>query len=96
MCEGHAPRLADCGFTAGHGHVVEMGEAVEAIEVTDQHFPAPDAAVCAITGAVERKAYDGIREGMLGHARRYVGVMMLDGDEAEIAFACELFRPACR
>ena len=66
-----------------------MGEALEAawigsIEPDDQHFPAPDAAVGAVAGAVEREADDRTLQRMLRHAGRDVRVVMLHGDERQI------------
>ena len=54
----HAARLADGGFAAGHGDVVEMCEAVKGFQAADEHFPAPDLAVGSVAGAVEREADD--------------------------------------
>src|ERR1017187_4720762 len=93
MAKGHAPRLADSGFPAGHGDVVEMGETLKMVEAAAEHFPAPDAAVGAVAGAVEGDA-DGLGlDGVLGHAARDVSVMMLDGDETQTAFAGPLPGP---
>ena len=94
MCEGHAPRFANSGFTAGHGNVVEVGEAVEAIEGTDEHFPSPDAAIGAVACAVEREPDDRTVECVLCHAGGDMGVMMLDGDETEVSLLRMLLRPA--
>src|SRR5665213_326345 len=87
MAEGHAPRLADGGFSAGHGDVVEMGETLEMVEAADEHFPAPDAAVGAVTGAVEGDADSLGLDCMFGHASGDVSVMMLHSDDAQAAFA---------
>src|SRR5665213_553956 len=93
MAEGHAPRLADGGFPAGHGDVVEMGETLEMVEAADEHFPAPDAAVGAVAGAVEGDADGFGLDCMFGHASGDVSVMMLHGDETQAAFAGPLPGP---
>ncbi len=85
----------DGRLAAGHRCVVQMREALEAVEVTNQHFPAPDAAVCAVSGTVEGKADDRPRQRVFGHAGGYVRVMMLHGNEAQTARSGPLFRPAC-
>ena len=76
--ERHAPGLAHGGIAAGHGHVVEMSEAFEAVEPGNQNFPAPDAAVGAVAGAIEREADDRPLQTVLGHAAGDVGMMMLN------------------
>ena len=96
MREGHAPRFANSGFTAGHGNVVEVGEAVEAIEGTDEHFPSPDAAIGTVARSVEREANDWTCKGMLCHAGGDMGVMMLNRNEAEHALGGVSLCPAGR
>ena len=49
------------------------------MEVADQELAAPDRAVGAVTGAVERDADHRPRQGVLGHAARHVGVVVLHG-----------------
>src|SRR5271166_5092961 len=95
MCECHAPWLADCGIAARHGDVIQMGEAIEPVEMCDEYFPTPDAAVDAVAGAVERESDHRTFDGVLGHAGRDVRVMMLDGDGAKPAFFSPLLCP-CR
>ena len=97
VAESHAPGFADGGFAAGHGDVVEVGKSIEAMQAADEHFPAPDAPVDAVAGAIEGEAdgfgIDSKPESMLGHASGYMGMMMLDRDETETAFSSPLFGP---
>ena len=96
MRERHAPGLAHGGIAAGHGHVVEMSEALEAVEARNQHFPAPDAAVRAVAGAIEREADDRPVETVFGHAAGDVSMMMLNPDQRQAARAGPLLRPRSR
>jgi len=82
---------------ARHGNVAQVGEAFEGIAADDQHFPAPDSAVGAVTGAVESDAYDRSfqRKRGFGDERSNMRVMVLDGLEFE-SFSLRIFRGPVR
>ena len=75
---------------AGHGNVGQVRGALESVEIGDEDFAAPDFAVCAVAGAVERYADHSLGKVIFRHATGDVSVVMLNSDSAEI---CLLFGP---
>ncbi len=82
MRERHTPRLAYRRIASGHGHIVQMRKSLESLQVADENFPAPDAPVSPIAGAIEGEADDRPLQPVLCNAPRDMGMMMLNGDKA--------------
>ncbi len=74
--ECHPPWLTDGRVAAGQRSIFKVREAIEVIKVRNQHFPAPDAAIDAVAGAVEAEADHGTVEGVFGHASGDMGVVV--------------------
>ena len=74
---GHAQRMLDGRSSSRHGHVGEVGEALEIGAVGQQHLASPDGPIHAIARAVEGDAADCVGQPVLGHDRHNVGMVML-------------------
>ena len=74
--QGSSMALVAAGQRVGF----EMRDALKAAAVGHQNLAAPDRAVHAVTGAVERHADDGLMQTMFGHDAGDVRVMMLNAD----------------
>ena len=73
----HAPRLPNGSVATCHADVTQVRRSPELPIVANQKLPAPDGAVGAETGAVERDPNDRLDKAVLRHAARHVGMMML-------------------
>ena len=76
-------RLLHGGVAAREAERAEVGDAREAGRVAEEELAAPDRAVGPVAGAVPRDAERGPVGLVLGEAGGEVGVVVLDGDEAE-------------
>src|SRR5215469_17838869 len=83
----HAPGLVNRSSSARQGNIGEVGGALEASAVGNQNFPAPNLAIGAVSGAVERKTDDFALEMVLRHAAGNMRVMMLNTDEGRVLLA---------
>src|SRR5579863_9472128 len=76
-----------------HGNVLKMRKAGKAVEPANQHFSAPDAAVGAIAGTIERQPDYRALQSMFCHASSNVRVVMLHANRGQAALASPLLRP---
>ena len=78
------------------GEVREVREALECLQVADEHLPTPDGAIFAIARPVEGDAAYRPFELVFGHGRDDVRMMMLHGDRGKVLrcgpLAGEVFR----
>src|SRR5689334_19922069 len=72
-----APRMARGAVASWQAHVAKLGEALKAARADEQELAAPDRAVAAGTGAIERDADHRTAHAMLGHAADDVRMVML-------------------
>ena len=63
-----------------------MAAALEIEEIADEEFAAPDFAVGAVAGAIERHADYLAFDAVIRHAAGDVGVVVLDADGREAGF----------
>src|SRR6185503_13026835 len=80
VTQGHAPGLADCCVSAGHGDVFEVCCTFEGLKIRNQHLSAPNIAVGAIPGAVKSYPNDITSQMIFCHATGDVGMVMLYAD----------------
>ena len=80
VAQPQAPRLAHGSVASGQRDVAKMRAPLEAGKIRHQEFPAPDLAVGAEAGSIERHADHLIGDSVLGHAACDVGVMVLHAD----------------
>ena len=69
------------GVAAGHGHLGEVGGALEAVQVGDEEFAAPGVLVAPEPEPVERHSDDRSRNTVVHQAGGDVGVVVLHPDE---------------
>src|SRR6266566_948460 len=67
-------------ITARKRHVLEMRNAPKARKVGDHRLATPDRPILAVAGAIQSNANYRPLMPVLGHARRKVSMMMLNGD----------------
>ena len=92
----HAPRLADRRGASRHDDGAQVADAAEPGEVGEEELTTPQRAVRPEAEAVEAHGEHGFDATVLDHARRGVGVMVLDADQRTIEIEGELRREVFR
>src|ERR1039458_10269127 len=77
----HSPGLANRRGASGKWDIFKMTGALEARIAGEQRFAAPDSAIGAIPGSIEREADDSPVDGVFRHATGNMRVVVLHADQ---------------
>ena len=83
VADRHSPWLADRCSATRQRNIFEMSGAFETFISGQEHFPAPDFSISAITSSIKGKSDHPTGKVVLRHTTRNVRVVVLHADDAD-------------